>query len=70
MIYVESGQEPFQSVFVYFRGAPLSRQFSIYLWLAMIFHSGDMFCQAKLCFEEHGFDAVNHSHFKDVDVGN
>ena len=35
----------------------------------MVFHRGDMFCPANLCFEEHGFDAGNLSHFKDLNVG-
>ena len=34
----------------------------------MVLHPGDMFCPAKLCFEEHRLDAGNHSHFKDLNV--
>ena len=35
----------------------------------MVFHPGYMSCPAKLCFEEHGLDAGNLSHFKDLNVG-
>jgi hypothetical protein len=35
----------------------------------MVFHPGNMSCPAKLCFEEHGLDAGNLSHFKDLNVG-
>ena len=35
----------------------------------MVFHPGDMSCPAKLCFEEHGLDASNLSHCKDLNVG-
>ena len=35
----------------------------------MIFHPGNMSCPAKLCVEEHGLDADNLSHFKDLNVG-
>ena len=28
-----------------------------------------MSCPAKLCFEEHGLDAGNYSHFQDLGVG-
>ena len=36
----------------------------------MVFHPGDMSCPAKLfSFLEHGLDAGNLSHFKDLNVG-
>ena len=35
----------------------------------MVFHPGDMSCPAKLCFDEHGLDAGNLNHFKDLGVG-
>ena len=32
-------------------------------------YPGYMSCPAKLCFEEHGLNAGNLSHFKDLNVG-
>ena len=36
---------------------------------SMVFHPRDMSCPAKLYFEKHVLYAGNHSHFKDLDVG-
>ena len=54
-----------------FRGAPLSRwpvdnsPYSTIVGRRL----SSMSCPAKLCFEEHGLNADNLSHFKDFDVG-